>query len=512
MELPAFSFQLSENAKRIRYFFAFKAQSLKLTATHRGVTTLLVIIFMSVFMLILSALTGFALEESKFGNAILDREQALNSAEGGLEYYRWFLAHNPNNLTNGTGAAGPYAYTVNDPETGSLIGTASISVVGNTQCGIVQSIDITSVGKSNLNPGFPRTLFARYMAPSVAGYSYLLNSNVHAGSDRNITGPYFSNGGIRMDGTNNSLVSSAVSTWVCNGNYGCSPTQNNAPGVLGSGSGSALWNYPAASIDFAGITSGLSNIKTYAKNNGGLYFAPAGAGVANANQRGYHLIFNSDGTVDVYKVTATTPVWGYSSQYGWVQENNIIATQTYVGNYTIPASCSVIFVEDRVWVEGVVKGKVTVASADFINANNTTSAFLPNNITYASYDGTSGLSVIAVGDVLIPLNSPDSMELHGIFVAQNGHYGRNFYTNDSSTYPTYAVPAAYTSSVLQTQLTTDGTVVSNGQTGTQWSCGSSFCSGYATRVDAYDELQALSPPPFTPAASTNFQFIEWKEL
>ena len=70
----------------------------------------MVIIFMGIFLLILSALTGFALEEAKYGNATVDREQALDSAEAGLEYYRWFLAHFPNNLTNGTGQAGPYLY------------------------------------------------------------------------------------------------------------------------------------------------------------------------------------------------------------------------------------------------------------------------------------------------------------------------------------------------------------------------------------------------------------------
>ena len=51
---------------------------------------------------------------------------------------------------------------VNDPETGLPVGTASISIVGNIQCGVIQSIDITSVGKSTLNTGYPRTLFARY--------------------------------------------------------------------------------------------------------------------------------------------------------------------------------------------------------------------------------------------------------------------------------------------------------------------------------------------------------------
>ena len=277
--------------------------------TSRGVTTLLVIIFMLVFLMILATLTGFALEESRYGRAILDREQALNSAEGGLEYYRWFLSHFPNDTTNGTGTAGSFNYDVKDPETGALIGTALITASSTKQCGVTQWIDITSVGKSTLNPGFPRTLFARYMQPSVAGYSYLLNSDVFAGVTRNITGPYFSNGGIRMDGTNNSDVSSAISTWNCTTSFGCSPASSTASGVLGSGTGFALWKYPVASIDFSGITSSLASLKGHAQNDGGLYFAPVSA-TSSSTKIGYHFTFRADGTVDVYKVTATTPVWG----------------------------------------------------------------------------------------------------------------------------------------------------------------------------------------------------------
>src|SRR3989344_1597413 len=168
---------------------------LKTKNCSRGVTTLLVLAFMGIFVLILGTITSYAFEQAKYGRALYGREQALAIAEAGLEYYKWFLAHNPGNLTNGTGLPGPYSYTVNDPE-GGEIGSASLSITGNMECGVLQSIDITSRGASNLNPDFPRTLFVRYMQPSVAAYSYLLNSNVRAGPDRNITGPYFSNGGI----------------------------------------------------------------------------------------------------------------------------------------------------------------------------------------------------------------------------------------------------------------------------------------------------------------------------
>lgn len=471
----------------------------------RGITVLLVIAFMGIFSLILGSISSYALEQGRYGRVLYDREQALHSAEAGLEYYRWFLAHFPSDLQNGTGQPGPYAYEIDDPE-GGILGTAQISVAGYAQCGVNQWVDITSVGKSNLNPSFPRTVAARYMRKSVAAYSYLLNSNVWAGSDRVITGPYFSNGGIRMDGSNNSDVMSAVNTWSCDSSFGCSPTANKS-GVFGAGSGSALWQYPVSSIDFAGIAADFSTLKNYAKNAGGLYFAPASG---TQSQRGYHLIFNSDGTVTVKRVSATYSFPSYSDQYGWVTEYGAIKTEALVGTYTIPANCSLIYVEDRVWVEGTIKGKVTVVAADLINSNSYPDAYLLNNINYATNDGTAGFTLIAEGNVRIPLNSPDTMTIHGIFVAQTGHYGRDFYTNSSSFPSGERVGSTWASYVMRTLLTTDGSVVSNGRTGTSWSCGS-FCSGYQTRVDAYDALQAISPPPFTPFATTDYSLINWRE-
>lgn len=496
-------------------------------SAQSGITTLLVIAFMGIFLLIMGTITSFAFEESKYGRALLGREQALHVAESGLEYYRWFLAHSPGNLTNGTGAAGPYSYEVDDPETSASIGTASVSVAASTQCGQIQYIDLTSTGRATANPGFPRTLFARYMRKSVANYSYLLNSNVWAGPDRTITGPYFSNGGIRMDGTNNSDVLSPVTSWSCDSNYGCSPTQSSANGVVGSGSGSILWQWGSnvSSIDFSGMQANMSNLKTYAQNNGGLYFAPL---AGTATSRGYHLIFNSNGTVTVKQVTSTTAVPSYSADltdsnrvsdtnawnYGWTQtEYSIINTESSGTTYTIPASCSLIFVEDHAWIEGVVKGKVTVAVGTPSDGTATMpSVYLPNNISYATNDGTSGLTVIAEGNVLIPLNSPDTMSLHGIFVAQGGHYGRNYYTSNAAyAYYGYAVSSGYNSYVLRSQLTTQGTVVSNYRTGTSWVSSGVTTSGYQNRIDAYDQLQATDPPPFTPASTVDYNFAVWKE-
>ena len=435
------------------------------------------------------------------------------STESGLEYYRWFLAHNPGNLTNGTGSAGPYSYAVNDPETGTSIGNASISVTGNTQCGQVQSIDITSKGTSTADPGFPRTLFARYMQTSVAAYSSVLNSSVWAGPTLSITGIYFSNSGIRMDGTNNSYVQSAVSTWDCtggSGGYGCNPEQPTAPGVVGSGSGSALWQYPVSTIDFTGMKSNLGNLKTYAQNNGGLYFPSLG----NTEQSGYHLIFNSNGTVTVKTVSATIGVPDYSATHGWGAAGDAYG---YPADYSIiNGETALIFVEDRAWIEGTVKGKVTVVAATPSDSTTAPDIYLPNNITYATNDGTSGLTAIAEGGVLIPLTVPATMVIHGIFVALTGAFERPQYLANYYGCPwdVNCVSSSYTPFTTRTQLTVEGSIVSNARTGTQWvdpNNNNNFISGFSNRINVYDELQATNPPPFTPSVSTNYGFVLWKE-
>jgi hypothetical protein len=155
-------------------------------------------------------------------------------------------------------------------------------------------------------------------------------------------------------------------------------------------------------------------------------------------------------------------------------------------------------------VEGTVKGKLTVVAATPNDSGTSPDIYLLNNILYNSYDGSDGITLVAERNVLLPLQSPDNMEIHGIFIATNGHYGRDYFAVGG-------VPSAYSSYVQQSTLTTYGTVVSNGRTGTSWICGSTFCSGYQTRYDYYDQQLAFSPPPFTPSALTDYKFALWRE-
>lgn len=465
-------------------------------STHRspGFLLVLVLVFGAVFLLMASAFIGYVVTQGNVVRVKHTKEQALNIAEAGLNYYRWFLAHNPGDTTNGTSTPGPYVHVYNDPE-GDAIGEFSLTIASSTACGEVYAVDITSTGKSYENPDIARTVYGRYAHPTVTEYAYIINTNVWAGADRTIIGPYHSNGVIRMDGTHNSTVTSGQENWVCDGSMPCAPGSNGSTvdGVYGDGPNSDLWSFPAPPINFTGLTVDLTDIQSKAQNNGGLYIGPSG-------RQGYHVVFQPNGTVNVYRVNSKQ---NEPNGYAWGRYMHILNGKTFLGNYTLSESCPVIFVEDQVWLEGTVNGKITIAAADVDTTGVNPSVILNNNITYANE--TSGLLVIGEYDVLIGLVVPTDMELNGIFIAQNGHFGRNHY--DTS------MPNAWEEYIMRNSLTINGTIVSNGREGTKWVNGSgNFISGFQTRYNAYDRNLVADPPPLTPEVSDTYRFIEWREM
>jgi hypothetical protein len=174
-------------------------------------------------------------------------------------------------------------------------------------------------------------------------------------------------------------------------------------------------------------------------------------------------------------------------------------------------SCPVIFVEDNLWLDGIVDDKVTIAAADVTTANVDRSIILNGNITYANT--TSGLTAIGEQDVLIGLQSPDVMTLNGIFIAQKGSFGRHHYCQNDCTSQqgNQGLPGTHDEYVFRSTLSITGTVVSNLRYGTKWTSGNTFLSGYGQRYDSYDVTLSKDPPPFTPATSDDYKFVDWRE-
>ena len=486
----------------------------KVLFSEKGTITTLVLIFGGIFLFLFSGLTGFILTQLKESRQKAAWHQALTIAEAGLNYYRWHLAHAPEDFQDGESwccasppcsSCGPYEHDYVDPE-GGIIGKFSLEIEAAQQCGQTAAITITSTGWSKDFPQTKRTVRAKYIQPSVANYAYLLNDNVWAGADREIKGPYHSNGGIRMDGENKSLVTSAKEDWTCTDSFGCSTCPDQCwieegncvcPGVFTTANGNEeLFDFPVPPFDFEGITMDLAQIKDLTQNQGqGIYLAPS-------EEKGYHLILKNDRTIDVYKITDLDSLYSYNEEEGWHWEDSVIGHETFVSTYTLPENCGLVFVEDNLWIEGEVKGKVTIVSADLINPNQETDIWLEGNIEYTTRDGSDGLVLVSQHNNLIGLNVPDNMELDGIYIAQTGRFGRNHYDC-----------AWYWPECKRNYLEIFGSVVSNGRVGTKWSyTGGGWASGFEKRENIYDPQQSYSPPPFLPTVSEEHELNEWEEV
>lgn len=455
-----------------------------------GYTTLLVIVFGSLFVFSVAALSGRVLVEQDAERARMYKAQARSIAEAGLEYYKWFLAHNPDDTQHGTGGAGPYNIAYEDSES-DVVGTYSLDITGNEQCGAITSIDIASTGWSADDPTITATVTGRYAQPSVAEFAYIVNDSVFVGSDREISGHYHANGGIRFDGTSNSGVTSAVETWTCTSSFGCSPA-STTPGVFGAGGDQDLWEYPEPQFDFAGIAQDYSSLRSLAIADG-IHFSTYG-GHSNEG-RGYRLVFQSDRTVDIYRVRRS---YSYAGDYYVPQSGR---STRFVGNYSIPEDCGLIYMEDRVFVSGVVSGKVTLVAANTSHAGYEPKIIIEDDLTYTTSDGSDGITLLAEGDLHISPLSPDNLDLQGIFISQEGNFGRNYYTcNDVD--PEH----------IRNLLTIVGSIISNDRVGTKWGTSTGcYGSGYQNRVNNYDRNLATDPPGFTPVSSPDYQFVEWRE-
>ncbi len=465
-----------------------------------GFFLVIVLVFGAIFFTMSSAFIGYIVTQSKVVEQRYDLDLASDIAEAGLNYYKWYLAHYPNDVTNGTGLPGPYVHTYYDPEGGPL-GEFSLEIASTTYCGDVASLDVQSTGRV-FSSDVERTITARYARPTVAEYAFIFNSNVWAGSSLNIVGPYHSNQGIRMDGTNNSTVTSGVTTWSCTATFGCSPTQNRNGVFTTTGNANPLlFSFPSTPINFNNLTVDLSNMQSRAQNNGGIYIPPSG-------NFGYRVTFNADGTVTVRRVTQTRQYDAYSQELGDHQERNIIQTTTNYGTYTINASCPLIYVADKVWLEGTVNQKVTIAAAGTDSYGNDPDLILQGNITYVD-PSQDGLLAIGENNVLLGVDVPDTMNISGIFVAQKGRFGRNDY--EYADLPNPSGPLDYRPYYERQTLNMTGTVVSNGRVGTQWVSGTTFQSGFRNRNNTYDRNLVDSPPPLVPNTSDVYEFIEWRE-
>jgi hypothetical protein len=466
---------------------------------NKGVITMWVLVFGTVFLIILSGTVGFLVFQIKQNQKTEAYSAAFHIAEAGINYARWHLAHAENDFN----FSGTYDYK--DPE-GKVVGKYTLTITPPTRCD--PGITVESQGWKEGFESIVRKLKIKYAKPALAKYAFLTNSNVWFGTDEELKGPFHSNGGIRMDGTQNSLSTSAKETYICGPEHGCSQWSCNSPcswtssgcecpGIWGVGEGGSkgLWQFPSSNVDFEAIIKDLSEIKQDAQNYG-IYLPPSG-------RYGYHIIFKSNGTFDVYKVTRLQgKVWGYDGEK-WVYESNSIKKETFYQSYTLPSDCSPVFVEDNLWVEGDVKGRVTVAAARLPDIpGNEAKIIIPNSINYV--DNNSVLGLIAQKDILIPLYSPNNLEIKAALLAQKGHIFRYYYPRWwFEPYRTYA---------LRDYIETYGSIITNTIWTFTWvDSNNNVVSGYRQTEMSYNSDLTYNPPPYFPVTG-DYEIVLWEEV
>jgi len=464
--------------------------------SKKGIVVTYILVFGSIFLILLGGILSFILFQLRTLNQRAAWNSSLYIAEAGINYYRWCINHG---IESSCSAEKDYPNIG-----GSIIGHFSVSGTSSVSCGETIQKNVVSEGYANKFPETKRRISIIYARESVAKYSYIIDDNVWVGEDHEIRGPFHSNGGIRMDGENQSTVGSAQENWICTSSFGCSscPTDNGCwiegfncvcPGVFTTANGNPdLFSYPIPNFDFNGITVDLAQIKSTAQTSG-IYLPPSNT--IDSRGQGYHLIFGNDGAVEVRIITDLSRTYAYSLEEGWHYDYFTISSEYTYNTYAVPSACSAIFVEDNLWPEGEVKGKITVASADLINPNNDTDIVLEGSIDYTNKDGSCGLTLIGERNVLIGPDSPDQMELRGIFIAQKGRFGRNHYLWN-----------------IKSKLEISGAIVSNGRVGTKWVSGSIVVSGYLKRETYSDPYLLYGPSVFTPYIDPEYKIINWQEL
>lgn len=430
---------------------------------------------------------------------------AFGIAESGIEYYRWHLAHDPNDFQDGSTEAGPYTHFYYN-KNGIKIGEFELEIEPpSTGSNIVT---IQSTGKVEGNSSIKKIIKVKMAPASLARFAVISNSDVRFGEGTQVYGQVHSNGGIRFDGIAYNIVSSAKEEY-----NDPDHSEENEFGVhthvspadpLPSATTTipvrtdvfvAGRRFPVPAIDFNSLTQDLSNLRAAATSSEGYYKEPS-------DKKGWEIVLKTNGKFDLYKVTRLKnesyacrkdmeeyqPGWGKWS----IQQKNLEASnQDYPEN-------GIIFIEDDLWVSGELDGaRLTIAAGRFPDNPSTRANIIINeSINYNNFDSSDSLALFAQKNILTGFDSENDLNIDAALIAQQGFVGRYYYRQQCG--------ANYSRS----SINAFGMIASNMRYGFAYTDG----SGYSSRTIIYDGNMLYAPPPNFPTTGSQYEIISWQEI
>jgi len=486
--------------------------------TKKGSLLIGILVFSSISLIVITGIISWFIVTIRATRTTTEKELAFQIAEAGIDYYRWHLAHAPQDFKDGTVVgeqvnipgeiSGPFVhdfYDKNSVKIGAFTLLITTPELGSTV------VTVQSTGSVVSNFEVSRTLLSKLAIASFAKYAFVANDDMRFGEGTVVRGPVHSNGGVRFDGVAYNVVTSSRENYDDPDHSGSNEfgvhTHSGAddpvppadvplrPDVFVAGR-----EFPVPAVDFSGITLDLAELKALSQETEGRYITASG-GV------GYRIVLKDDDTFDLYTVNSFAGV--PHSSCSNVGGNDDWSTwspgaETLTGtSYPFPDN-GIIFVEDHVWIQGKINtAKLTIAAGRFPNTPSThRNIILNDDLEYTLYDGQDVIGLIAQKNIHVPLYSPDVLKIDAAMISQNGRIGRNYYWpgNGSST--------GCGTNASRDTIEINGMIGSAKRYGFAWSDG----TGYTNRIIDYDADLLYSPPPSFPLTSDAYQTIYWEEV
>ena len=483
--------------------------------TKKGSVLAYALIIMSIVLVILTSMLSYITGQIRFSSNRAEREEALQIAEAGIYFYRWYLAHETagkdskavdNFWQNGNplGVASPYNQSFKDPEGGEIgeyVIEVEVPALGTSMA------TVKSTGWTYKNPNLKRTVQVRFRRPSWSEFAVLANDMMRFGENTEVFGKVHSNFGIRFDGLAHNIISSSVATYDdpdhSGGNEFGVHTHVKPPPQTGTDNAfqedeappslvqdrpdvfEAGRQFPSKIINFNGLINDLNYLKAEAQNGQGVYYDNSKCN--NKKNYGRHIVLNGT-TMTVSTVT------NYNNANYSIKDEGCV-----LNNVPIPQN-GIVFVENNIWLHGTVNGRRTTFVAANLEGGTAASIYLGmDNLLYTKLDGSDIIGILAQNDIEVIKDSLDNLTIDAALLSQSGRVGRNFYT-----------PFGCSSQSCEDHK---GTITINGALASYLRYGFAYTNGtgYSYRILNFDNNLLYFPPPFFPTG-TNYIIDLWEEL
>lgn len=447
--------------------------TLSIKNEKKGSIMVTLLIVLSIVSILFTGMITYVISQINYSSHMAAKESALHVADAGVEFYKWYLAHETDGMqmqdifdfwdnTTPYGVGAPYEVDYNG------IGKYSITVTPPLSGSSV--ITVVSTGWTYKKPNAKRTVSVKMRVGSWSEYVLLANSNIEISDGEDIQGKVHANGGIKFDGVAHNTVTSAVTDYYYSG------TGSTKDGVwtswadeyntnMGSNVFLSGKKFPSPGKDFDSVITSFLEIFNAAEEIN-LDFSPATKG---------HLVVLKGDKVDVFRVINT-------------DKGRVTKTQdTSPAKIDFPLpDVGAIYVDKNIWVEGYIDSgkKLVIASNNPSVAHG--NIYISDDITYntTTYNDGTVLGLVAKNDIEIVDDCQDDLRIEAALLAQTGRVGRSDYGNTKS------------------QLTIYGAIATNQSYG---------FNGFTNTTLIYDNNLIINPPPYFPIEGI-YRIDGWSEL